>query len=156
MRFNRCLVNFFLSLVRNENHDHVRGLGCLFDGGHGKPIFLCPSRRRAALVRRYTDVDTTVTHVQSVGVSLTAIADYRNPPGFDQARISVFFVIDVGHEISLSVTSTEMTSICLCNCLTICSARAGLQCAVMVMRERPGSESGTTIKHSMLYPRELN
>src|SRR6266850_6985717 len=149
MRFNRCLVNFFLSLVRNENHDHVRGPGRLFDGGHGKSVFFCARGRRARRVCRHTDVDATVTHVESVGVSLTAIADYRNPPGFDQAGISVFFVIDVGHEISLSVTSTEMTSICLCNCLTICSARAGLQCAVMVIRERPGSESGTTIKHSM-------
>src|SRR5205823_6540354 len=42
------------------------------------------------------------------------------------------------------------------SCLTICSARAGLQCATIVMRERPGSESGTTIKRSILYPRELN
>src|SRR6516225_6039227 len=89
-------------------------------------------------------------------MSLAAVANDGDALGFDQAGVAVLFIIDVGHEISLSVTSTEMTSICLCSCLTICSAREGLQRAAIVIRERPGSESGTTINRSMLYPRELN
>src|SRR5262249_32317249 len=87
---------------------------------------------------------------------LAAVTDDCNALGLYQAGVAVFFVIDVGHEVSLSVISTEMTSICLRSCLTICSARAGLHRATIVMRDRPGSESGTTISRSMLYPRELN
>src|SRR5262249_56458431 len=87
---------------------------------------------------------------------LAAIADDCDSLGLNQAGVAVFFVIDVGHEVSLSVISTEMTSICLRSCLTIWSASAGLLRATIVMRERPGCESGTTISRSMLYPRELN
>src|SRR5262245_24826539 len=91
-----------------------------------------------------------------MSVSLAAVANDSDFLGLDQAGVAVLFIIDVGHEISLSVTATEMTSICLYSCWTICSASAGLQCATIVMRETPGCESGTTISRSMLYPRELN
>src|SRR5438034_11512540 len=129
VRFNGGFVDSLLSLVRNENHDHVGGLGCLLNGGYGKSVFLCPGPRRTAGICRHAHVYAAVPHVQRVGVSLAAVADDRDFLRLDQARISVFFIIDVGHEISLVVISTEMTSICLRSGLTICAARAGLECA---------------------------
>src|SRR5207237_3549621 len=112
MRFDRGLVHALLSFVGNEDHDHVAALSCLLDCRHGKSVFLCPNCRRTAGVCRYANVHAAVSHVQRVRVSLAAVADDRDFLRLDQPRISVFFVIDVGHEISLVVISTEMTSIC--------------------------------------------
>src|SRR5436190_1622330 len=58
-------------------------------------------------------VHAAIFHIKGVRVSLAAVPDHCDAFGFDQAWICVLLVINVGHEISLSVISTEMTSICL-------------------------------------------
>ena len=113
MRLDRSLVNALLLLIGNENHDHVGSLNRLLNRGYRKSLFLRASRGRAARIGCNLDVDAAVAHVQRVRVPLAAVADNCDALGLDQAGVAVLFIIDVGHEISLSVTSTEMTSICL-------------------------------------------
>src|SRR2546421_735393 len=92
VRLDGRLENSLLSLIGNENHDHVGILRCLLNRRYRKSVVLCASSGWASCIRRYSYVDTAVAHVQSVCMPLAAVTDDRNPFGFDQARISVFFV----------------------------------------------------------------
>ena len=113
MRFDGSLVDSLLCFVRQKNHDHVGNFRRLLDRHHGKPVFFCAHRRGTAGVSCHADIHAAVAHVERMRMSLAAVSDNCDFLGFDQAGVAVLFIIDVGHEVSLSVTSTEMTSICL-------------------------------------------
>ena len=92
VRFNALFVDLSLYLVRGQNHDEVR-FSCSFSNGSYTQTFCFSlSAGFGALSQTNNNLDSRITQVQSVCMSLRTITDNRNGTSLDWGEVCIVVV----------------------------------------------------------------
>ena len=97
VRRDVLLVHICLSLVIDEDHDDVGGLGGLGHGYHLEAVFFRHSPGFAALAQTNDHVAATVTQVHGVSMALGAVADDGDLLAVELVQVAVLFIIHFCH-----------------------------------------------------------
>ncbi len=100
VRRDVLVVDRLLLRVRREDHHDIGGRRRLGDRQHLEPLLFRFGDRGRALAQPDDHVDTGVTQVEGVAVTLRPVADHRDGLAVDDRRVGVVGVIDVrGHAL---------------------------------------------------------
>ena len=91
------LVHIRLSLVVDEDHDDVGGLGGLGHGYNLEAVLFRHGPGFAALAQANDHVAAAVTQVHSVGMALGAVADDGDLLAVELVQVAVLFIIHFCH-----------------------------------------------------------
>ena len=76
VRGNLGLVERLLDVIWHQNHDHVRLLHGIRNGGHTQPLGLGLGAALAAFVQADNDIDAGVTQVEGMSMALAPVANH--------------------------------------------------------------------------------
>ena len=97
IRLNILLIHGSLQLVIDQNHDDIRFFCSFSSRIHLKALLLGALPGSASLVKTDDDVTSGLLCIQSMRVSLAAVADDCDGLSFQHGKITVFLIINFCH-----------------------------------------------------------
>ncbi len=123
IRLDLLGIQFGRGLIGNQNHHYVGPLGGFADGRDFEARLLCLGDRLGARGEAHFYLNARVLEVESVGMSLRAVADNGHLLRLNKGKISIVIVVGLCHLFRSSfweswlrfVTSFKVSSLCRCD-----------------------------------------